>query len=111
VEAFACWSSARLDDPQALDSPCELVAVGPVSITEQVPRDRVVWECLDDLPGGPDARGVVRDVDMEEFAAVVAEHDEGEEEAVGEGGNEKEVDGDDGRECPRSDDLGTALTP
>jgi hypothetical protein len=50
-------------------------------------------------------------VEAEELAAVMAEHDEGEEEAVGEGGNEKDVDGDDGRERPRSDDLGTALTP
>jgi hypothetical protein len=34
-------------------------------------------------------------VGVVELAAVITEHDEGEEEAVGEGGNEKEVDGDD----------------
>ena len=32
---------------------------------------------------------MIRDVEVEELAAVMAEHDEGEEEAVGEGGNEK----------------------
>ena len=30
---------------------------------------------------------MIRDVEVEELAAVMAEHDEGEEEAVGEGGN------------------------
>jgi hypothetical protein len=37
---------------------------------------------------------MIRHVEVEERAAVMAEHDEGEEEAVSEGGNEKEVDGD-----------------
>jgi hypothetical protein len=38
---------------------------------------------------------MIRHVEVEELAAVMTEHDEGEEKAVGEGGNEKEVDGDD----------------
>jgi hypothetical protein len=63
-------------------------------ITEQVPRDRVVWECLDDLPGDPDGRGVVRDAEMDEFAAVVAEHDENEQKAEGQGRHKEEVHGD-----------------
>jgi hypothetical protein len=63
-----------------LDSPHKLVAVDSVSITEQVPRGR---ERLDDLPGGPGGGGVVRDVDVEEFAAVVAEHDQDKQETEG----------------------------
>ena len=84
-----------LADPHALDSPRERLAVDRVSITEQEPGSRIVRECLDDLPGGPDGRGVVRDVDMEEFAAVVAEHDEDGQEAEGQGRHEEEVHGDD----------------
>ena len=38
---------------------------------------------------------MVRDVDVEEFAALVAEHHEDEQEAKGQGWHEKEVDGDD----------------
>jgi hypothetical protein len=84
-----------LTNSHTLDSPRELLAVDRVSITEQEPGNRIVRECLDDLPGGPDCRGVVRDVDMEEFAAVVAEHDEDEEQAEGDGRDHEEVDGDD----------------
>ena len=62
-----------LAEPHAVDSPRELLAVNRVSITEEEPGSRIVRERLDDLPDGPDGRGVVRDVDMEEFAAVVAE--------------------------------------
>jgi hypothetical protein len=38
---------------------------------------------------------VIRDVDVEEFAAVVAEHDENGQEAEGQGRHEEEVHGDD----------------
>ena len=40
------------------------------------------------------AVGVVRDVDMEEFAAVVAKDEQDEEQAKGEGGDNEAVDGD-----------------
>jgi hypothetical protein len=94
-----------LADPHALDSPRELLAVDRVSITEQEPGSRIVRERLDDLPGGPDGRGVVRNVDMEEFAAVVAEDDEDEQQAERQGRHEEEVDGNDvsdmrGEKCP-----------
>ena len=84
-----------LADPHALDSPREGLVVDRVSITEPDPGSRIVRECLDDLPGGPDGRGVGRDVDMEEVAAVVAEHDEDGHEAEGQGRHEEEVHGDD----------------
>ena len=53
-----------------------------------------VRERLDDLLSGPDYL-LVRDVHVEEFAALVAEHHEDEQEAKGQGWHEKEVDGDD----------------
>jgi hypothetical protein len=54
------------------------------------------------LLSGPDCRRVVRDVDVEEFAAL-AEHHEDEQEAKGQVGTEKEVDGDDVRACGEKD--------
>ncbi len=48
---------------------------------------------LDDLPSGPDCGGMARDVEVEEFAAVMPQDDEDEEEAEGDGGDKEEVDG------------------
>ena len=84
-----------LANPHPLNSPHELLAVDAVSITEQILRSRTVRERLDKLPGRPDGRGMIRDVEVEELAAGMAEDDEGEEQAEGEGGDEEEVDGDD----------------
>jgi hypothetical protein len=52
-------------------------------------------ECLDDLASRPAGGGVIRDVDVDERAALVAEHDEHEEQTEGESQDEAEVDGDD----------------
>src|SRR5262245_31430618 len=63
-------------DPQALDAPHELLAIDTVTITKQVGRSRIVRERLEELPGGPGCRGMVGDVEVDEFTAVVAEDDE-----------------------------------
>ena len=84
-----------LADPQGPDSPHKLVTVDCVSITKQEPRRRIVRERLDELPRRPDGGGVVGDVEVEEFAAIMAEHDEDEPETEGQGRHEEEVDGDD----------------
>jgi hypothetical protein len=76
-------------------APGEALAVDGIPIAEEISWRGLVWEGLEDLAGGPDCRGMIRHGEAEELAAVMAEHDEGEEEAAGEGGNEKEVDGDD----------------
>ncbi len=89
------WGDKDLANPPPLDSPRELRPVDPVSITEQVRRGRVVWKRLDDLPGGPDRRGVVRDVDVDELATVMPQDDEDEQQAEGDGRDNEEVDGDD----------------
>src|SRR5262245_25362419 len=93
------WSGKDLVDPHALDAPHELVAVDTVTITEQVGRSRVIREGLDDLVSRPKGSGVVGDVEVDEFTAVVAEDDEDEEQAKGEGGDHEEVDRDDSRRC------------
>ena len=50
-----------------------------VAITEKVGRSRIIRERLDKLPGGPSGRGMVCDVEMEEFAPFMSEDDEDEE--------------------------------
>jgi hypothetical protein len=85
----------HLTNPHPLDSPGELSAVDSIAITEQILRSRVVWECLDDLPRSLGCRWMVRDVDMDEFTAVMAQDDEYEEQTEGEGGHEEEVDSND----------------
>ena len=68
----------HLANPHAGDAPGEGLAVDGISIAEQISRSGLVREGLDDLAGRPDGRGVVRDVEVEEFAAIVAEDDEDE---------------------------------
>ena len=89
------WGDEHLTNPHRLGSPCERSAIDSIAITEQVGRSRIVWACLDDLPRSPGCRWMVRDVDMDEFTAVVAQDDEHEEQTEGEGGHEEEVDSND----------------
>ena len=60
----------------------------------QPTRRRVLRKGLDQLARCPDGGGVIGDVEVEEFAAIVAEDDEDEEQAEREGGDNEEVDGD-----------------
>lgn len=85
---------ADLADPHPFDATREVMTVDPVSIPEEVPRRRVLRKGLDQLARRPDGRGMIGDVKVEEFAAIVAEDDEDEEKAEGEGGDHEEVDGD-----------------
>jgi hypothetical protein len=86
---------ADLADPHPFDATREVLTVDPVSIPEEVPRCRVLRKGLDQLARRPEGRGVVGDIEVEEFAAIVAEDDEDEEQAEGEGGDHEEVDGND----------------
>jgi hypothetical protein len=88
-------SNDHLSSPHVGDAPSEALAVDGIPIAKQISRSGLVREGLEDLAGRPDCGGMIRDVEVEELATVMAEHDEGEEQAVGEGGDEEEVDGDD----------------
>ena len=83
-----------LAHPQAFHAPDEDVAVDSIPITEQVRGRCLFREALDQLVGGPGGGGVVGDVDMGEFSTVVSKDQESEEQAEGEGRDDKEVDGD-----------------
>src|SRR5215831_11900793 len=63
----------------AVDALDKGVAVDRVTIAEEIAWGCFVRKCLDDLLDGPGRGGVVGDVDVKELAAIVAEHDEGEE--------------------------------
>jgi hypothetical protein len=86
------WGDEHLTNPHPLDSPRELSAIDAIAITEQVRRSRISGEGLDDLPSSPGRRWMVRDVDVDEFTAVVSQDDEDEEQTEGEGRHEEEVD-------------------
>jgi hypothetical protein len=86
---------ADLADPQPFDATRKILTVDRVSIPEEVSRRRVLRKGLDQLARCPDGGGVIGDVEVEEFAAIVAEDDEDEEQAEGEGGDHEEVDGND----------------
>jgi hypothetical protein len=92
-------ASAATTYPHPVDATREVLTVDPVSIPEEVPRRRVLGKGLDQLARRPDGRGMIGDVEVEEFAAIVAENDEDEEEAEGEGGDNEEVDGDELSAC------------
>ena len=85
----------HLANPHVGDGPGEALAVDGITISEQISRSGLVREGLNDLAGGPDCGGMIRDVEMEELAAVMAEADEDEEQAEGDGRDNEEVDGDD----------------
>ena len=68
----------HLADPQVVDAPSEGLAVDRVSIPKEVFRAGLLRERRAHLPGRPDCGRVIRHVDVEEFAAIVAEDDEDE---------------------------------
>jgi hypothetical protein len=63
----------------------EIGAVDGIAIAEQVGGAGLVRERVDELLSRPGGGGLIGDADVEEFAAVVAEYDEAEEEAKGQG--------------------------
>ncbi|OGA01050.1 MAG: hypothetical protein A3I00_03570 [Betaproteobacteria bacterium RIFCSPLOWO2_02_FULL_64_12] len=70
------------------------VAIDAVAIAEEVGRRGVVREGVHDLLGRPGDGGVLGDVEVEDAAAVVSQHDEDAEDAQLSRGNGEEVDRD-----------------
>jgi hypothetical protein len=60
------------------DAPREGFPVDSVSIAEQIRGSRIIRERLDELLGRPGGRGMIGDVEMEEFAPIMLEDDEDE---------------------------------
>ena len=76
-------------------SPGEALAVDGIPVAEPDIAERSRSGRSRDLAGGPDCRRMFRDVQVEEFAAIMSKDDEDEEQAKREGGDEEEVDGHD----------------
>jgi hypothetical protein len=74
-------------------APGKALAVDGIPIAEQISRSGLVREDVEDLAGGPDCRRMFRDVQVDEFAAVMSKDDEDEKQAKREGRDEEEVDG------------------
>ena len=81
-------------DPHALHSVLERVTVDAVAIAEEIERRAVLRERVDELLGGPGGGGMLGDVEVEDTAAVVGEHDQDEKDAEPDAGHDEEIDGD-----------------
>src|SRR5882724_1429263 len=81
-------------DPQALHSVLERVTVDAVAIAEEIERRAVLRERVDELLGGPGGGGMLGDVEVEDTAAVVGEHDQDEKDAEPGAGHGEEIDRD-----------------
>src|SRR5262249_48945707 len=84
-----------LANAHARDALGEPLVVDCISIAKEILRGGLFRERLNELPSGPDCRGMIRNVEVEELATVMSQDDEDEEQAEGEGGDNEEVNGDD----------------
>src|ERR1019366_3087195 len=80
-------------DAEALNPTLEVVTVDTVAVADQVLGRCVLWECLDDLLGGPLCARVAGDVPVDDAPAIVGEDEKDVEDAKGRGWHGEEVDG------------------
>ena len=81
----------HLADPHAGDAAPEHIAVDGVAISEQPSRRRVLRKRFNHLLRRPRRCGVFRDVEMNDSPTLMAEQDQDEQHAAGEGGHGEEV--------------------
>ncbi len=100
-DAFDIWTLPRgtgcnenLLDPEGIDATREVLAVDAVPVTDQIPGDRVPRKRFDELSAGPFSRRVFGDVEVNDTAPVMTEHEEHEQRAEPDGRHREEVDGD-----------------
>ena len=68
------------------------LAVGAITIADQVDRCRLPGESLSDLLGGPLRGRMCSHLDVDDVTACVMQDDEDEQNSKGEGRNDEEVD-------------------
>ncbi len=76
------WCRDDFFDAQVLNALAEVHAVGAVTISDQEARRSVLRKGFDDLLGRPARSWVSRDVEVDDQAAVVSEHNETEQYTV-----------------------------
>jgi hypothetical protein len=84
----------HFEDPHALHSLPEGVAVDAVTIAEKVGWRTVVREGLHELAGGPGRGGMLGHVDVDDAPPTVGEYDEDEEDTQARSGDCEEIEGD-----------------
>src|SRR3989454_10136034 len=84
---------ADLADAHVCDSARELVTIDRVPIAKYIRGRRFIGKSVDHLACRPRGSRVGGDVDMDELAAIVAKHDEAEEQTEGQRWDHEEIDG------------------
>jgi hypothetical protein len=88
------WRRENFLDLHTLHAVAELLAIDLVTVAQEVGRRGVVRERVYDLLGGPEGGGVLGDVEVDDAAAMVGEHDEDEQHAQARRRHGEEIDGD-----------------
>src|SRR5262245_36929525 len=79
-------------DAHALHPVPKVLAVDPVTVTQEIGGRGVIRERLHDLLRGPVGGGALGDVEVDDPPAMVREHDENVENAQARGGHREEID-------------------
>lgn len=82
-----------LGEPESGDSVLEVVAINLVVVTKQEAARQLERTRLDHLLGSPFGRRMACDVEMEDPSPFHAQHEEHVDDVEGDGGNDREVDG------------------
>ena len=83
----------HLFDTEAVHTATEPDVIDVVAIAQEIPRGLVPGKCLEHLLCRPLARGVFGDVEVDDLAAFVSQHQEHVENTKGGGGDREKVDG------------------
>jgi len=96
-EGVLPWTERRgqhFTDSHVLNALPKWVTVDAIAIAEEIGRRAVLRERVDELLGGPGGGGMLGDVEVEDTAAVVGEHDQDEKDAEPSAGHDEEIDRD-----------------
>jgi hypothetical protein len=85
------WRRENFLDLHPLHAVAERLAIDLVTLAQEVGRRGVVRERVYDLLSVPESGGVLGDVEVDDAAAMVGEHDEDEEDAEPSGGHREEI--------------------
>ena len=91
------WTSCcgeHLVNAHSLNPVPEMATVNSVTVPNQISRHNIFGECFDDLLRGPFCRGMLRHIEMQHTATLMCQDHEYKEDSQLQGGNGKEVDGD-----------------
>src|SRR5438132_1868533 len=71
-----------------------MATVNSVTVPNQISRHNIFGECFDDLLRGPFCRGMLRHIEMQHTATLMCQHHEYKKHSQLQGGNSKEINGD-----------------